>query len=122
MIANCIATDGRTNFLIRTTPNRRVQFRACQATVNEPVDMPRILREPGVVVEVQEGYLDWLPEWIRQIPPGDNAPVKATVLLPQGYSLGPAPNYDVLKDGGPTDKPATSTVGGRRGRKSSEGW
>ncbi len=115
-IAICIATDGRTNFLIRTTPNRRVQFRDCQATVSEPVDIPRILQEPGVVVEIDAGFLDWLPGWIRSIPGQD--PIKATIRLPEGYSL--AEDYSIVDDRAVEEefahllKPAEPAVGGRR--------
>ena len=78
---------------IRTTPGRTVKMVGGRAEIREPRDMPHMLRREDATVEVARSHVDWLPDWLRAC--GDdirNCP-KAKLILPDGFSLGPAPEY-----------------------------
>lgn len=82
---------------LSTTPGRKVEFRGGAAHIYDAHDMPFVLRREDVVVVPERSQVDWVPGWMQSC--GDDprrAPV-AEVQMPEGFALGPAPSYTLMR-------------------------
>jgi hypothetical protein len=57
-------------------------------------DAISLLRNPDVTLEIGPDQVDWISGWARSA-----GKVAATVNLPKGFSLGPAPDYELRRPG-----------------------
>jgi hypothetical protein len=99
-IAEATTTDGKTNFMLPTTPGSYVAFQGGRAYIGREQDMIHVLRREGVVVTVYPERIDWLPKWLNAC--GWQQPPRARLDLPEGYSLDMREGEFVLLKGGLT--------------------
>jgi hypothetical protein len=67
-----------------------VSFEGTVADIIHESDLPAVLAMADVIVTVDRDHMDWLPKWLRSA-----GKVNATVQVPEGYSLGPGPDYQI---------------------------
>lgn len=87
-IADAYLDDGRVNVGIRSTPGRTVNFHGNHAEIHHENDLPAVLALSRVIVAFDRDHMDWVPGWLAGA-----GQVSAVVQLPEGYALGPAPEY-----------------------------
>jgi hypothetical protein len=79
------------NATFTTIPGGKVGFRGGEALVYDARMVPWALRRADVVVTPCPRYLDQISAWCRRLP--EDEKVKATIVLPEGYTLDGAPDY-----------------------------
>lgn len=97
-------------------PGEYLEFRGGVASVENAVYMPKVLAIPGVQVEINAEYAEWISGWVEAIPIGAH-PSAVIVLTGEGreqYSVGPAPDYVLTRTETPLEPQAPY--------KSPEGW
>lgn len=94
IIADAFLRGGQ-NAAITTYPGRRIDFRGGHARIVDERDMPALLRMSNIVLEVRPEKVEWLPGWMKAC--GEWNPPKADVRIPQGFTLGPAPDYELIR-------------------------
>jgi hypothetical protein len=78
---------------IKVRPNVTLRFRSGYAAVYDERVMVPLLRRPDVVVALTERYAEQVSAWLQEC--DDLHPARAEIQLPEGFTLGPAPDYRV---------------------------
>lgn len=86
---------GGQNASIITYPGRKLDFRGGHTRIVDERDMPILLRMPNIILEISPERVDWLPQWMQMC--GEINPPRADVRLPQGVSIGPYPEYKLIR-------------------------
>ncbi len=95
---------------IQTTPGRRLAFSGGVARITDARDMPYALRRDDLIIEVEPAYVDWVPDWLKAC--GEFFPAKAELRLPEGYSVGPAPQFTLTPPDAPEPVPTRVFIDG----------
>lgn len=70
--------------VVETRPGVRIMFPGGQAFIRNERDMIHLLRRDDLIIMVDE-WVDFVPGWMNAC--GWDRPPKATIQLPEGYSL-----------------------------------
>ena len=77
-----------------TGPGTRLEFRGGHAIARTPEDVRWALRQPRATLAPEPRVVDSVPQWCQGC--GHTQPPVAQVTLPEGLTLGPAPEYALL--------------------------
>lgn len=86
-------------------PGRKIEFHGGAAVVTDERIMPYLLRLPDIQVEIEQDWIERLPDWVSKCPVG--APPRAHVVcagLPE-YHIGPPPEYIPATPAKPRGRP-----------------
>lgn len=88
------------NKIVPASPGRSITFVGGKATIVDERDMHSALRMPGVHVEVEPRYIDFVAEWAKRCGPGAPAVATVSVIGPDADTIhvGPPPEYVVTRD------------------------